>query len=159
MNSKDALVYQLKTAQELFENFIKDFSEEDAHFQPGSTGNHVCWILTHLAVSADQMAGTLDGQGMKLPQELHDQFGGNSKCLKDDGMTMEQAWKHFTTTNERAITCIQNLTEESFGQPNPTGSKMFPTIGTLVALLAAHPYWHFGQLTVNRTLLGKPRVF
>ena len=42
--------------------------------------------------------------------------------------------------------------------PSPEGAprEFFPTCGSLWSLLPLHTFWHFGQVTVARRLLGKP---
>lgn len=159
MTAKDVLLKQLTDAQLVFENFTKDFSEEDARFQPAAGGNHLNWILMHLAVSADGILNAVTGEPKQLSEEVHKKYQGGSTCEPDDGMTRADAWKTFTDQHARTIASVKTLDESRYAEPNPTGSEMFPTIGALVGLLAVHPFWHFGQLTVNRRMLGKPQVF
>ena len=156
----DVVATQLKLNQGLFEQFISDFSDADAKFIPAEGSPHLNWILCHLAVSADQMVAKISGQPQTLSPELHQAYKGGSKCIPEDGMTRTEAWRLFTKTQEATIAFIRNLDERRLSDA-PTGepSPMFKTIGDFVALIGAHGYWHFGQLTVIRRMLGKPAKF
>lgn len=156
----DVISTQLKLNTGLFEQFSSDFSEDDAKFMPAEGSVHLNWILCHLAVSADQMVAKISGQPQTLSPELHEAYKGGSKCRKDDGMTRGEAWRLFTKTQEATIGYIRNLDERQLSEAAPgTPNPMFKTIGDYVALLGAHGYWHFGQLTVIRRMLGKPAKF
>jgi len=156
----DVVSMQLTMNQSLFEQFSNDFSEDDAKFTPAEGSPHLNWILCHLAVSADGMVAKISGKPPKLSPELHETYKGGSKCRKDDGMTKGEAWRLFTKANEATVSYIKGLDERQLaedvsGEPMPP----FKTKGDFVALLGAHGYWHFGQLTVIRRMLGKPARF
>ncbi len=156
----DVVCMQLSMNQSLFEQFSSDFSEDDAKFIPADGSPHLNWILCHLAVSADQMVAKAGGKSPTFSPELHAAYKGGSKCRKDDGMTKAEAWRLFTKANEATLAFIKNLDERQLsedvsGEPMPP----FKTKGDYVALLGAHGFWHFGQLTVIRRMLGKPAKF
>lgn len=156
----DVVGMQLTMNQSLFEQFSSDFSEDDAKFMPAEGSPHLNWILCHLAVSADQMVSKISGRPQTFSPELHAAYKGGSKCRADDGMTRKEAWRLFTKANEATISFVKNyderqLSEDLPGEPMPP----FKTKGDFVALLGAHGYWHFGQLTVIRRMLGKPARF
>lgn len=156
----DVVCMQLTMNQSLFEQFSDDFSEDDAKFMPAENSPHLNWILCHLAVSADQMVTKVSGQPQALSPELHETYRGGTKPRPDDGMTKGEAWRMFARANEATVAYIKSLDERQLsedlpGQPMPP----FKTKGDFVALLGAHGYWHFGQLTVIRRMLGKPAKF
>ena len=159
MTSKDVILKQLQDSHFLFEKFIEDFSEEDARFQPCEGGTHLNWILLHLARTEDWVVSTVTSTPPQLSESIRENYGGGSTCRPDDGVTRADAWSTFQQTHERAIRLVEELPESRYEEEYPDASNMFPTVGALVSLLAVHPFWHFGQLTVNRRMLGKPAVF
>jgi uncharacterized damage-inducible protein DinB len=74
-------------------------------------------------------------------------------------MTKGEAWKMFSETRGRTIAFAKTFDMKRLKDPNPQGGEMFKTVGDLVGLLGGHGFWHFGQLTVNRRMLGKPKMF
>ena len=160
MTVKDLVLNQLQGSKQLFDSFAKDFSDADAQFQPGGSGNHLNWILVHMAVSEDQMMSQMSGGPKKLSESLHKSYGGGSTCKADDGMTRAEAAKLYNESHARTCEFVKNFDESRLNDKAPEGyPPNFPTMGTVLGLLGAHPYWHIGQLTVNRTLLKKPKVF
>lgn len=156
----DVVCMQLNMNQNLFEQFTSDFSEDDAKFMPTENSPHLNWILCHLAVSADQMVAKISGKPPTLSPELQQAYKGGSKCRKDDGMTRGEAWRLYTKAIEATVAFIKNFDERQLSDALP-GPPMppFKTKGDFIALLGAHGYWHFGQLTVIRRMLGKPAKF
>ena len=160
MTVKDLVINQLQGSKALFDSFSKDFTDADARFQPGGSGNHLNWILVHIAVSEDHMTSQLAGKPKRLSEDLHKAYGGGSTCKADDGMTRAEAMKLYNESHARTLDFVKNFDESRLNDKSPEGyPPMFATMGAALGLIAAHPYWHIGQLTVNRTLLKKPKVF
>ena len=159
MTAKELIINQLQTSKWLFDSFSRDFSDADAQVQPCENGNHLNWMFVHMAVSEDSMIATLTGQPKKLSESLHKSYGGGSTCKADDGMTRAEALKLFNEAHARTEEFVKNFDESRYGDMAPEGfPPLFPTVGGVIGLLGTHPFWHFGQLTVNRTMLNKPRI-
>lgn len=160
MNAKQLAVNQLQASKWLFDNFIKDFSEADARRQPCEGGNHLNWILVHLAVSEDSITASISGGPKRYAEALHKAYGGGSACKADDGMTLAEARRMYDESHARTLDFIGKLPDARLADKAPEGMPpLFPTVGAVLGLLATHPFWHFGQLTVTRAALKKPRVF
>lgn len=159
MNLKDLVVSQLESSKWLYDKFVADFSDDDARFQPCPDGNHLNWILAHLAVSADSIMGKLAGQPPKLADQLHKDYGGGSTCRADDGMTRAEALRLFNEMHQRTVEFVKGFDASRYGDPAPEGfPPLFPNVASVIGLLGTHPFWHFGQLSVNRRMLKKPKL-
>lgn len=159
MTAKDVVLSQLRAAHWLYENFMKDMSDADMRYQPCPDGIHAVWMLMHLAVSNDRMIAGLSGQPKQMPAEIEVRYAGGSTCRADETLGKADAWKHFDAQMKRAIDFVSTFPESKYVDPAPPKMPpQFPTVGAVIGLLAAHPYWHFGQLTVNRRMLNKPNV-
>ena len=157
MNAKNLIINQMEAGMWHFSEFTKDFSDEDARFQPFDGGNHLNWILVHVATTQDSIISSLGGTPKKISDNLHENYGGSSKCKADDGMTKAEAWKLFTETHPRAVEFVKNFDESRLDDPAPEGAPpLFKTLGEFLGLLGTHSFWHFGQLSVNRRMLKKP---
>ena len=160
MTVKDLVINQLQGSKMLFDSFSKDFSDTDAQYQPGKDGNHLNWILVHIAVSEDAMTSGMAGTPKRLSEALHKAYSGGSTCKTDDGMTRAEAMKLYNESFARTCEFVKNFDESRLEEKAPAGyPELFPTMGSVLGLIGAHPFWHIGQLTVNRTLLKKPKVF
>jgi hypothetical protein len=159
MKLKEFVIGQLAAAKFLFDTFTKDFSDEDAKYQPCDGGIHLNWMLVHLAVSADSMISKIAGEPKKLSEALHTAYAGGSTCKPDDGMTRAEAQKLYDQWHERTVEFVKSFDEARYDEKAPQGfPELFPTAGSVIGLLATHPFWHFGQLTVNRRMLKKPKL-
>jgi hypothetical protein len=159
MTPKQIALSQLTAVDFLFDKFLQDMSDDDCRYQPGDGCNHANWILCHLAVSEDSICAKMGGTEKRLSEDLHKRYAGGSTCTSDDGMTKAEAWKLYNDTRKRTVEFINSFPESRYDEKAPDGfPPIMPTMGSLVALLGMHPYWHFGQLTVNRKLLKKPNL-
>jgi len=160
MTPKDLAISQLRGVEFLFDSFLKDMNDKDTRFQPCKDGLHIDWMLMHLASSADGMIAGISGQPKQFPAEIAQRYAGGSPCKADDPITRADALRHFQTQLKRSIDFVATFPESKYDDPAPQGMPpQFPNVGSVIGLLAAHPYWHFGQLTVNRRMLGKPKIF
>ena len=160
MSANDLVVTQLNMNTALFESFTKDYTDQDASVMPCPDSPHLNWILCHVATTEDWVMSTLSGQPMKLPEKVTSVYNGGSPCKADDGMTRAEAWKMFSETRARAVAFVKSYDMSRLNDPAPKGTPpMFPTIGSLVALIGGHAFWHFGQMTVTRRMLNKPKMF
>ena len=160
MSPKDVVLSQLVMCHGLYENAVKDLSEQETRHQPFPGACHVNWILVHLAVSEDSMIAQLTGKSNRLSEDLHKRYSGGSQCLAEDGSTRTEAWKLFTEQGKLTVEFIKTFPESRYDEAAPEKLRaFFPTVGSVVGLLGAHPYWHFGQVTFNRRALKKPLMF
>ncbi|MCK6482697.1 MAG: DinB family protein [Phycisphaerae bacterium] len=160
MTCKELLLSELSASQWLFENFTKDFTDDEARFQPFDGGNHVIWLIAHVAVTEDWAVNLLGGGPKRLPEPIHQAFGGGRPCRTDTSLTLKEAWDMLKRTRKHTEEFIRAMPESRLDEKSPQGAPpQFPTVGAFLGLIGTHPFWHFGQLSVNRRMLKKPAVF
>ncbi len=159
---KDLLPGQLEMGGFLFDKFTSDLSDAEYFKRPAPNTNHVAWNVGHIATSEDSMVAAITGGAMKLSEDLHKLFGGSSECLDDSTKYPSRGELDEMYKNARAITIEQfNMFDEAkWSDPAPEGwpADMFPTLGSIWAILPTHQFWHIGQITVCRQTMGKARV-
>lgn len=159
MTPKELVLTQLQSSAWLFDEFTKDFTDEDAKFKPHENTNHLNWILAHVATSEDSMVSKLSGKPTTFSEETIKKYGGGSTCSTDDGLTLGDAQKMFHDARARTVEFVKTFDEARYDDKAPEGMPpIFPNAGSVVGLLATHAFWHFGQLSVNRRALNKPAV-
>jgi len=156
------LLAQLGTGEYLFDKFTSDLSDAEYFKLPAKNTNHIAWNLGHIATSEDSMVAAVTGSPMKFDEKLHERFGGSSECLDDPAQYPSRGEIDEMRRNARAnaIEQLKMFDEAKWDNPAPEGwpADLFPTLGSVWALLATHQFWHIGQITVCRQTLGKPRV-
>ncbi len=160
MTGREMVLAQLGMVQGLYDQAVKDMSEQDVKFQPFPGACHVNWILAHLAVSEDGMIAGITGKPKRYAEALHKAYSGGSQPKPDDGMSKAEAWKMYTESCHSTVEFLKSFSESRYADPAPESMRQFfPTVGHVIGLIGAHPYWHFGQVTFNRRALKKPLLF
>ena len=159
---KDLVLQQLGTGQFLIEKFTADLTDAEYFKVPTPGANHAAWIVGHIACSEDSIVAAITGAAQRLPDAMHELFKGGSKCVADAARypARRQIDDLFRNARAHTVDVLQKFDEKRWDAPSPEGwdENLFPTLGTMWALQATHPFWHIGQLTVCRTALAKKHV-
>jgi hypothetical protein len=131
--------------------------------QPMSGINHPAWVLGHLALTADNVAGRFGSQ-KTLPAEWGTLFGAGSKptSTRTDYPTKDKLFEAFEQTYRKLRELVQNVKPDQLAQPNwnPRAKEVLPTAGDMVAfILTGHVGVHLGQLSSWRRMIGMPPLF
>ena len=141
---------------------VADVPEEKMAVQPAPGMNHPAWVLGHLVVVGDMVAGLL-GQGPSAPESWEPIFGNSSKPSADASAypTKAELVAALEENSARLAEIVAATPPETFGMPLPKEEyrKHFPTIGDAVMyLLTFHDAVHLGQLSAWRRVQGMPSV-
>jgi DinB superfamily len=159
MTPQSLLKETYELSKMVLRSYISDFSDEDLLLSPGEGCNCIAWQLGHLIQSE---CGLLDsvkaGSSPSLPAgfaETHSKAGsGESAFLTKQGY-LDLADQVQVAT----FGVIDSLTASDLDAPSPENyRKMFPTVGSMLLLIATHSMMHAGQLVPLRRLLKKPVV-
>lgn len=159
---KDVVFGQLRNSGRLLEMLAADLSDKE-YFTPAVEGtNHAGWILGHVAYSEDWAVSNATGAPQRIPEATRDLFKGGSKCRADASVypSRKEIDELFHTTREHTLAALQSYDEGKWDDPAPDGvpAELFPTVGSLWGMIGFHPFWHIGQLTTVRHVLGKKLV-
>lgn len=162
MNAHEVIRQTLQTSQFVLSKYLEDLSDADLLRRPGPGCNHLAWQLGHLIASASQFLEALrPGYGLKLPEgfaERHSPHTAGSDnpadfCSKQEYLTL------LDQTQQATLALLDQLTKVDLDQPGPEQYRsMFPTVGSILILIATHPLMHAGQFVPVRRALGKPVV-
>jgi hypothetical protein len=159
---KVVIGHQFQSSQILIDKFTADLTDAEYFAVPVPGGNHAGWILGHIAATEDYLSSKLAGEALRVPQATHALFNGRSQCRPDASVYPSRAEIDRLFKDVRANTrqILEKFDDKRWGEPSPEGvpQALAPTAGAAWALMGTHPFWHIGQLTVNRTALHKPRV-
>ncbi|MGI9014559.1 MAG: DinB family protein [Phycisphaerales bacterium] len=137
--------------------YIASIPEASCTHQPCSGGNHLLWVMGHIAWTDDFFVQHFTKSATQLPEQYNDLFGMGStpRQSADEYPPFSEVQENLNSTREALITWFRSQDEQSLMQPLPENWQDFaPTRATLMGSLAVHEGIHAGQVTVARKSLG-----
>lgn len=159
---KDHLIGQIEFSRSMVLKTIRDIPDEMLIHQPSAVNNHALWILGHLAVTDDWLAGILMGEESVLPPEYAKLFGYGSRVdpSADAYPPISEVRLHFMEMRERLMLWLGSIEGSQLEEPIGEAGKGFATtIADALGKTAWHDGWHAGQLSTIRRSLGMESAF
>jgi len=161
MTAKDAILFTLKSNEQMVYSYLSDFSDADMVVRPSPTANHASWQMGHL----------IDGEinffqskipGVKppaLPEGFSKQHNKEAASSQSTAGFLPKAEyiSLYKAARAATITAVEALSDADFDKPS--GWDMAPTLGATLLFIGGHDMMHAGQFTVIRRVLGKPILF
>ena len=133
--------------------------------RPFANANHPLWIVGHLAVTADRVAGMLSGDATTL-DTWRDRFGIGSEVLDDAAAyppfhEVHGAWQAANQRLADAAGAVDaSVLERPFPLPDSPLAEHLDSVGALAAfVMASHVPFHAGQLSMWRRARGASALF
>jgi hypothetical protein len=162
MNTKDAIKGSLDFSLFVLNQYIGDLSDAELLHRPASGCNHLAWQLGHLVVShASLLNSVCEGRAPALPEGFEQRHSKEMSGVDDAAKfdTKRTYQNLFNQMRDATAAALDGLSDADLDRPGPERMrKMFPTVGAIFTLIAAHPLMHAGQFAVVRRQLGKPVV-
>lgn len=163
MDSRDAIRQSLGVADMVAASYLEDLDDAELFVRPVEGANHTAWQLGHLITSENRlMEGIRPGAMPALPEGFADKYTSDTSKSDEPGEfhTKQEYLQLLKQQREATLEVLEQLSDEDLDQPSPEQfRKMFPTVGAILTLQAAHTLMHAGQWTVLRRKLGKPVLF
>lgn len=157
MNAKEHAIAVLNFARGQTDQLLEDIPEDQFLHQPVEGGNHALWVMGHLAVSDEFLAGLYDGGAARLPETYDKLFGMGSKPTNDAAAypPVAEVRQHLAATRRRVLAAVQAANDATLNSPLPDDIEGFAS-DRLAALfnIAWHEGLHAGQITTVRKSLG-----
>ena len=159
---KDVVLQQLELGQTLIDMLTKGLSDSEYFVPPMRDGNHVGWILGHIAYSEDWTISLITGASQQMATPVAELFGGSSSCLADASgyPARGELDTLFRDSRRRTVETLGAFDDARWDEASPDDAPRdyFPTVGALWGMAGTHQFWHIGQMTMCRRALGKPPV-
>ena len=153
-------LFALGFSRKTLTGMLEGIPEDKRTYHPAG-GNHVMWILGHLAWSDDFFMKELAGLDRACPDEWEGLFGMGSEPADDPSKypPYEELLSQFHGRREVLVEWFTQLDDGRLTEPLKEEWKGFAeNLGSLMSSLAVHEGMHIGQLTDIRRGLGLPRV-
>ncbi len=160
MTPQEVLANVYKTSSMVLNTYISDLSDADLMHRPGVGCNHLAWQLGHLIASEAQLLDSvIPGAAVKLPAGFVERYSAATTANDSPSTfhTKDELAQLMKKNEEAALKAIEAVTAERLSEPGPAHLQpMFPTVGSVLALVATHGLMHSGQFVPVRRSLGKP---
>jgi len=141
-------------------HLLADVHTEQAARQPAEGVNHPLWIVGHLAMTSDRVAGkNLLGLAPQLPDSWSELFGPRSVPVDDFGRypPLNDLVTALQGVHGAVDEAVRALGAGALDQPTPFERfrERLPTLGhSLTHVLVGHENLHLGQLSTWRRVYG-----
>lgn len=160
MDTREALITNLKTSAMVCGAYLEDLTDEEAMHRPHPECNHINWQIGHLIASEHGMASAL-GELPDLPEGFADKYSKETASSDSaaDFVPKTELMKIAATQHEAVVKLIGGMSDEDFDKPGPESMQSYaPTLGALANMLGAHWMMHAGQWVILRRQLGRDIV-
>jgi hypothetical protein len=160
MTPQDVLIQTYMTSSMVLTTYISDLSDEELLTHPGVGCNHLNWQLGHLISSeVGLLEMVVPGAGATLPPGFAEKYTKETTQNNDLAAfaTKEELIALMTANQEAALKAFASVSDARLSEPGPSHMQpMFPTVGSILVLVACHGLMHCGQFVPVRRVLGKP---
>lgn len=141
---------------------VADIQADQFGHQPIAKINTPAWITGHLAIASDFGLKCL-GMPPAFPADWHQQFGPGSDPAAVTITDKELLIREFIVGHERFLEHLPRANADSMAGLHGIPMEILndiPQVGDLVAhLLTSHEWFHLGQLSTWRRIMGLAPVF
>jgi hypothetical protein len=139
---------------------VADVPAADMVAQPVGIANHPAWLIGHLAYACELLAGAL-GVAPWLPAGWANRYGTGSVPVADATRyePKDAALAILRDSQSRLTDAVEQLDDARLDDlfPDESLRDLFPTVRhALTQILAGHPAFHVGQLSVWRKAMRLP---
>lgn len=160
MTPQEVLVQTYKMSSMVLSTYLSDLSDQDLLHRPGVGCNHLNWQVGHLIASEVALLEMVaPGAAITLPGGFAEKYTKETAASDAPAFfaTKEELDRLRHANEEAAVKAIVSVTDEQLSQPGPAHMQpMFPTVGSILILVATHSLMHCGQWVPVRRALGKP---
>ncbi|MDD4993686.1 MAG: DinB family protein [Paludibacter sp.] len=143
---------QLELQNSLFENVLRNISEENAKFGLDEHVSSVKWLAGHIVNTRMTLTSILLGVGQDpVYAQLFDK--GTSQITGQTYPTIDELLDKWKLISVELFTSIESLTEEKLFSPPPFQTSIpDTTLLGLIAFLTIHEAHHIGQISAFRKI-------
>jgi len=161
MDTREALIANLKTSAMVCGSYLGDLTDQEAMQRPHPECNHVNWQVGHVIASEHMMASALGGELPALPDGFSDKYA--KETAKSDNaaefVPLSELRTIAATQHEAVLGIVSGMSDDDFDKPGPESMQAYaPTLGALSSMLGSHWMMHAGQFVVVRRQLGREIV-
>jgi hypothetical protein len=142
---------------------LAGIDEATALARPASGGNCVNWLAGHVVSVRDSLLRLL-GEEPFLTDEERELYKRGAAGIEPGGphTELKRLKEGLMTTYKQIVAALMAMPEEKFAEELDAsmfpGPVSYPTVGTMVGIIALHDGYHCGQIGLSRRINGKEGV-
>lgn len=160
MECKEFLKKMLESNHDTVKRLIDDIGEEESMRHDYKFCNHIRWQTGHLIDSAKMMLKLL-GKEENIPDEWAKIFGHKSKLFENASLypSMTELREKLYSLYDKMLSALDEIPTEDLDKIVVLGEdwKVTPLEG--INFLCRHEFYHCGQITVMRRVIGREQPF
>jgi hypothetical protein len=161
MHELSPVIHSFAYALDYLREQVADVNDADMAQQPPGVVNHPAWVIGHLTITCQMLAGDVAGMPAWLPDDWRERYGTGSKPLPDAARyePKERLLTMLREAQERTTRAVERLEGSRLDEPFPHAELLyvFPTIRhAIVQVLVGHASMHVGQVAVWRKAMRLP---
>ncbi|MEL6106532.1 MAG: DinB family protein [Planctomycetota bacterium] len=163
MSLRKHLIASFQNPNDLIDQYLEDFSDDEMMVRPMEDANHLAWQLGHLISLQNYILGQIRPDAMPpLPGGFGERYtkGTSQSDNPADFHTKSEYLSLIKQQRNATLRLVEELSEEELAADAPEAIRPWVnTVGVAIGFVACtHWLWHAGQWIVVRKSLGKPIV-
>lgn len=160
MDNKENLKKLLISNHDTVKKLIDDIGEEESMRHDYEFCNHIRWQTGHLIDSARIMLKLL-GKDENIPDEWPKLFGYKSKIFENASIypSMSELKEKLYFLYDQMISALDKIASDDLDKIVELGEDWKVTPYDGLNFLCRHEFYHCGQITVMRRVMGREQPF
>jgi uncharacterized damage-inducible protein DinB len=159
MADRNQIVFMLKMNADTVKPLIDDINEDESMERGQHQLNHIRWHTGHLVHTYHSILALL-GEAKAETEEFKKLFDFGMEISDDPSFypPMSDLRRELFELQSRAVETSEKVPENVFDNEVEWFGDQIP-VGHMLAFLCMHNFYHCGQITIIRKILGRPRPF
>lgn len=141
---------------------VAGVSDADLTRQPAGVPNHPAWVIGHLTLTCQMIAGAVADAPPWLPEHFQSLYGAGSTPVNANRYgRKDEALARLAEAQQRITHIVRALAPKQLDKPfpDPAYIYVFPTLRhAITQVLVGHTAFHVGQVAAWRRAMGLPAM-
>lgn len=154
MTVRDMLVLQFGAVYTVIARNVDGLTRADSLAPAAGGGNTANWILGHLANMQNAVMGLISAPPVWESEQLERARFDHPIRNAQDAIDWDTLVERFNASRDACLGALASLSDEMLAEPMPDAFGNDSTRAGVLAILAAHQWYHAGQLGMSRRAAG-----
>lgn len=160
MEIKAAISYLLKSNEGAIRKLWDEITDEESFNRGNDNLTHIRWLSGHITNATGFMLNILKGKN-HAPDGWDSLFRGGQEMEKDNSRYpgMDEIRKIFDANRKEIYSALEKISTEELATKREIAPRWTIPPEEALLFLCTHEFYHAGQISTLRCVLGKERAF